>query len=230
MREVDFLPKWYKDKTRRKLMAQRQYIALGIIFLIMIFSNAVASRKISRANADLTRSDTERGHAERFMVEFGRLNSRVTETRAAVASVNRLNLELDVANVLAELSTVVSGEIVLQSVELVSREPAEQTVARETAQAPFYSDDAGERRAERFSVRLIGFAHHAGHVAALIDELENSATFRDVNLVYSKASAEALAGEPAPSAQVSEQTSQKLFEFEVSCTVAVGHGIEHGDE
>ncbi len=229
MRDVDFLPQWYKDNTRSKLRVQRQYIALSIIFLIMIFSNAVASRKISRANADLTRSDTERGHAERFMVEFGRLNSRVSETRAALTSANRLKLDLDVAHVLAELSTVVSGEIVLQSVELLSLEPTEQALRGETAQAPSESDDAGERTAERYSVRLIGFASHAGHVAALIAELENSATFRKVNLVYSKAATEALASEPAPSAQVSEQTSQKGFEFEVSCTVAVGREIEQGD-
>ncbi len=229
MRDVDFLPEWYRDNTQRKLSVRRQYIALSIIFLIMIFSNAVASRKISRANADLTRSDTERGHAERFMVEFGRLNSRVSETRAAVMSANRLNLELDVADVLAELSTVVSGEIVLRSVELLGRNPAEQALAGETAPLPFDSDEAGELSVDRFAVRLIGFAQHADHVSALIAELEDSATFHDVNLVYSKASTEALASESAPSAQVSEQTSQKLFKFEVSCTIAVDHEIEQGD-
>jgi len=220
MRDVDFLPQWYKDNTRRKLRVKRQYIALSIIFLIMIFSNAVASRKISRANADLTRSDTERGHAERFMVEFGRLNSRVSETRDAVTSVNRLKMEPDVANVLSELSTVVSGEIVLQSVELLSRNPVEETI----------TDEADSPDAERFSVRLMGFAHRAGQVAELSAELESSATFGDVNLVYSKASAEGPAGSPAPSAQVSEQTSQKRFEFEVSCTVAIGNAIEQSDE
>lgn len=229
MRDVDFLPQWYKDNTRRKLRVQRQYIALSIIFLIMIFSNAVASRKISRANADLTRSDTERGHAERFMVEFGRLNSRVSETRAALTSANRLKLELDVANVLAELSTVVSGEIVLRSVELLGRKPAELALALETAPSPVASDEAGERGADRCAVRLIGFARHADPVAALIDDLEDSATFHDVNLVYSKASAEAPASAPAPSAQVSELTSQKMIEFEVSCTISVGQEIEEGD-
>lgn len=230
MRDVDFLPQWYKDNTRRKLRVQRQYIALSIIFLIMIFSNAVASRKISRANADLIRSDTERGHAERFMVEFGRLNSRVSETRAALTSANRLKLELDVANVLAELSTVVSGEIVLRRVELLACNPAEQALALKTAPSPFARDEAGERGADRFAVRLIGFARHADPVAALIADLEDSATFHDVNLVYSKASAEAPASAPAPSAQVGEQTSQKLFEFEVSCTISVGQEIEEGDE
>ncbi len=230
MRDVDFLPQWYKDNTRRKLRVQRQYIALSIIFLIMIFSNAVASRKISRANADLTRSDTERGHAERFMVEFGRLNSRVSETRAAVTSANRLKLELDVANVLAELSTIVSGEIVLRSVEVLGRHSAEHAFAGETAPSPFDSDDAGQRRVDRYVVRLIGFTQHADPVAALIAELEDSATFHDVNLVYSKASAKVLASEPAPSGQVSEQTSQKRFEFEVSCTISVGQEIEEGDE
>ena len=229
MRDVDFLPKWYKDKTRRKLMAQRQYVALGIIFLIMIFSNAVASRSISRASADLTRSDTERGQAERFMVEFERLNARVSETRSAMTSANRLKLELDVAHVLAELSALVSGEIVLQSVELLRLKPTEQTLLNETAEAPLDSDDAGEHMAGRFSVRLMGFASHAGHVAALIAELANSATFGKVNLVYSQASTEALASESAPSAQVSEQTNQKLLEFEVCCTIAVGREIEQGD-
>jgi len=229
MRDVDFLPEWYRDNTRRKLSVRRQYMALSIIFLIMILSNAVASRKISRANADLVRSDAQRGQAERFTVEFERLNARVSETRAAMRSANRLKRELDVAHVLAELSTVVSGEIVLQSVELRSLKPTEQTLLGETAQAPWESDDAGEPKVERFSVRLIGFASDAGQVAALIAELENSATFRKVNLVYSKASTEALAGEPAPSAQVSEQTSQKGFEFEVSCAIAVGPEIEQGD-
>lgn len=230
MRDVDFLPQWYKDKARRKRIAQGQYIALGIIFMIMIFSNAIASRRISRASADLTRSDTERGQAERFMVEFGRLNSRVSETRDAVTSVNRLKMELDVANVLSELSTVVSGEIVLQRVELLSRNPAEETITDETPQAPFGSDEADSSDGERFSLRLMGFAHRAGQVAELIAELESSATFDDVNLVYSKASAEAPAGSPAPSTQVSEQTSQKRFEFEVSCSVAVGNAIEQSDE
>jgi len=221
MRDVDFLPEWYKDSTRRKSSVQRQYLALGIVFLIMIFSNSIATRKISSANADLARIDRERGQAERFMVEFGRLNSHVAEMRAVMASAKSLKLELDVANFLAELSAVVSGEIVLQSVGLLNSDPSGKGAADEAAPVTVDDRAGGQPPVGRFFVRLVGFAHHAGQVAALIDELDKSSLFNEVNLVYSKASVLTFPGTPA---WESDEAGQKLLEFEIACALVTEYG------
>jgi len=46
MKEIDFLPKWYKSGRRRQISYRTQYVGLAGIFLLMNVRNLAASRSI----------------------------------------------------------------------------------------------------------------------------------------------------------------------------------------
>jgi hypothetical protein len=47
MKEIDFLPEWYKEGRRRRLHMRRQYAVLMVFFLAMVTYNTIATHKIS---------------------------------------------------------------------------------------------------------------------------------------------------------------------------------------
>ena len=65
MKELDFLPEWYKDRRRRHSLMRRQYIALVAVFLLMMAFNLTATHRAARVAAQVTRyrrpTDARRG-------------------------------------------------------------------------------------------------------------------------------------------------------------------------
>ena len=70
MKEVDFLPQWYRESRRRQSSVQRQYVVLGTLFLIMVMWNAMATRSISLATADLAGDEPQRLREIRVAEKF----------------------------------------------------------------------------------------------------------------------------------------------------------------
>ena len=104
MKEIDFLPEWHKEGRRRRLHMRRQYAALMVLFLVLVTYNAIATHRISRANADLARLEDRRFWAEGMLREYGAVTEQLEARRAKVASVEQVDARIDVAAVLAEIS------------------------------------------------------------------------------------------------------------------------------
>ena len=52
MKDIDFLPEWYKSGIRREVSYRTQYIAMGGIFLAMAVWSLATSHSISKARAE----------------------------------------------------------------------------------------------------------------------------------------------------------------------------------
>jgi hypothetical protein len=226
MREVDFLPTWYKEKRRYQCRIWYQCVVLAIVFLMMIVWNSLATRAISQASTQLSAQETHRLYAQRTSRQFDDYCARIKSLQEQLTFVEALDSHLDVPSLLAELSHLISERVVLSYMQGVA-ESFDQTDA-----PPAVPSDDGTAAFShrpylpidyvRFRIVLGGLALDASEVASLIHELEQSPYFRQVILVFSrdaKAFVEPNA-QGVPGAHGTAGDTDGNTEFEISCYLA----------
>jgi len=65
MKEIDFLPEWYKSGRRRQVSYRTQYIALGGVFVVMMVWSLITTHSISKARAQYAQMATNQAQAEK---------------------------------------------------------------------------------------------------------------------------------------------------------------------
>jgi hypothetical protein len=241
MKEIDFLPEWYKEDQRRQVHRRRQYGVLVLIFLAMMAYNVTVTQKTSRATAELARFEEERIHAENAMDKFDVITRALNEVQAKANLINALDSKIDVAALLAEMSHLIGETVVLSRIEGIA-EPLPSA-----AQGP-NAGDPGVRPAEhagrsskresaggvRFKLIRAGVAASPLDVAALLCRLDDSIYFRQVYPSFSrnsKVSVPASKTKPGSSAQNGNSGAAKTekldtSEFEITCYLANYEEVE----
>lgn len=220
MKEIDFLPSWYKSDRRQQISYRTQYIALGGIFVAMLLCNFVATVSISRATKKLAEDELKAATAKDISREFTDIKTTVTELQKKGKVLERIDSKVDVASVLAELSFLIDKKIVLSKVELVA-EKLGDWAPEQPGRGPVIkaagSNFVGKGRAPlgdvRFKVVLSGVAADASEVAELTCRLEESAYFRHVYPLFSRSVKIKAGGNTAGD-------SLQVTEFEISCNLA----------
>ena len=167
MKDIDFLPEYFQDERKRRLSLQRQCIFLCIIFLIMILSNALGSRAISQVRAELLLGEKQCNEAQRAGFECGRLKESIVQVKRMRRLIAQLGTNPDVANTLAELSTLISDNIVIENLEINREHNSDSAV-------------------KSFDIKVQGRACSVSDVAVLMNAMERASGLSAVNLVYSK--------------------------------------------
>jgi hypothetical protein len=192
MKEIDFLPEWYKTGRRRQINYRAQCYVLGGIFVVMIVWNFVASYSMAKANAQVLEMTTKQRQAEKVSAKLIDLKNELNLYHKREGLVEKIDSKINAANVLAEISYLVDERIVLSKIELVSEkiandEPSPQANAVVRAvQSNFNTNKEAPVGDVRFKVLLAGVAVDAGDVAGLICKLENSPYFCQVILSFSR--------------------------------------------
>jgi len=241
MKEIDFLPEWYKEGRRRQVHMRRQYAALALIFLGMMAYNVTVTHKTVQASAELARFEDERGRAENMLNEFNLTVKALSEVQTKADLIDRIDSRIDVAALLAEMSHVISETVVLSRVECIS----EPLAGRSEGEA---LDGSGVRTADRrpsaaegvslgdtrFKIILAGVAATPADVAALVCRLDDSVYFREVYPSYSRntevsmparnAGTRTAAPRGNPVAQKAETI--ETSEFEITCYLANYEEVE----
>jgi len=235
MKEIDFLPEWYKNGRRRKLTYRTQYVALGGIFLIMAAWNFFAARTIAKAEAELVRITAGNTEVEAGMLKFAGLKGQVGVLQRQTVLIEEIDSKIDVASVLAELSSLIGRRIVLSKVYLVAEKFAEREEAKRSrrtgpvvrvGRARFSERQTLPLGDVRFKVIIAGVAVNAGDVAALVCKLEESPYFFQVapsfsrNTEISPASSRALRSSDLKRPGQDLRASVKASEFEINCYLA----------
>jgi Tfp pilus assembly protein PilN len=191
MKDIDFLPEWYKTGRRRQISYRTQCYVLGGIFVVMMVWNFVTSYSMSKANAQILDMTTRQKQSEKVSAKLLELKNELNLYHKREGLVEKIDSKINVADVLAEISYLVDERIVLSKIELVSEKiandgssPQANAVVR-AVQSNFNTKDApiGD---VRFKVLLAGVAVDAGDVAGLICKLENSPYFCQVVLSFSR--------------------------------------------
>jgi hypothetical protein len=243
MKEIDFLPEWYKSGKRRQAGYRTQYVALGGIFIVMMVWNFVATRSISRAKAQLAQTAATQVQAENTSREFAILKTEIMSLQKKAGAIERIDSRIDVASVLAEMSFLIDKKISLSKIEFIA-EPVMGGADRQGAQlnnssvvravlSKFNEKDV-PLGGVRFKVVICGIAADAGDVASLICKLEDSPYFCQVVPSFSRNARVKAANYPllAYRADAGEKTEYAerdvrkpgtgvpVSEFEISCYLA----------
>ncbi len=206
MKEIDFLPEWYKSGKRREVSYRTQYIALGGVFVVMVVWNFITVQSISKARAQFVQMETRQIQAEGLSIKLDELKSELKGLQEKAETTENIDSKIDVADVLAELSFLIDEKIVLNRVEFIaekfegkqqeSQSPRVTTVVR--AVRTTLNEKQGLLLGDvRFRVVISGVAADGGDVAALICKLEDSPYFCQVVPSFSRNAVITTAGKPS---------------------------------
>jgi len=232
VKELDFLPEWYKDDRRRQGHVRRQYVALVAVFLVMMLFNALALHRAGKAVAEGARLENQRVGAEAVVQEFGVLTKQLNELKSRAGLVEQMDSQVDIAALLAEMSHVISGSVVVRKLEIQAERFGRMEEKGQTkGSAVRLANGSGNSEKDvplgrvKFRIVLTGVAAHPADVADLVCRLDESAYFQQVHPVF-YGSAKAQAGtKSAPPLQeggtaVQSQSALDVTEFEIACYLA----------
>jgi Tfp pilus assembly protein PilN len=245
MKEIDFLPEWYKSGRRRQVSYRAQYIAIGGVFVVMMVWSITTTHSISKARARVAQMAANQAQAQKVSEEFAGLEDEIRALRKKAESIEKIDSKIDVAGVLAELSYLIDERLVLRKVEFIAEKikiesgtkdsPGVGTVVR--AVRTTSDNKKGLPLGNvRYKVVLAGVASDASDVAALMCKLEDSPYFCTVDLSFSRGDAKIMAENTSPprketaagggkveSKDIRDTTVRseiQVNEFEINCYLA----------
>lgn len=203
MKEIDFLPRTYGERRRQESRVKQQYLALSMMFLVMLIWNASARRSINLATAALSVAEDQRIRAERVFLASDELTQQKDKMKSLVRSLEQLKDNLNPAVILAELSIQIPDRIVLQRLEMSSAEPSQQR-------------DKGQLRPVQ--IVMSGLGAGAEDVGKLIERLEGSDYFTDISMTHSQTVSES--HDESTDAQAEKTIESGAVKFELICYLA----------
>jgi Tfp pilus assembly protein PilN len=231
MKEIDFLPEWYKSHKRRRLSYRTQYIALACTFGVMMMWNFVSLNSVSNATAKLAQMASEQSKAQITSKEFTRIKNELADLHKKVNILGEIDSRIDVANLLAEMSFLIDERIVLSKVEFISEKFIDKQPKTNTGAAVRVVGVEPDRLRGLplgdvlFKVLISGIAADASDVASLVRRLEDSPYFCKVCPSISRIKTMQITNNTV---KISEAGAKKALnandyrvsEFEISCYLA----------
>jgi Tfp pilus assembly protein PilN len=220
MKEIDFLPKWYKSGKRRQISYRTQYAGLAGIFVVMMVWNFAVSHSISKATAALAEAESKALVAESTSEEFAKLKSKVAQLQKQEKATEEIESKIDVTSVLAEISFLIDKKIVLSKVDFIAEKLTDKQVRKlnsgsavKATGGNFLGKETLPLGYAKFKVMISGVAADASDVAKFICRLEDSPYFRLVYPSFSR------------NRKIKAGTNQhgegyQATEFEISCYLA----------
>ncbi|MHC4475327.1 MAG: hypothetical protein ACYTEL_06770 [Planctomycetota bacterium] len=187
MKEIDFIPEWYKSGRRRQVSYRTQYAVLGCVLGVMVVWNIVTAGSISKARAQFTQQSARQAQMQEASREYVEIEQQVAELREKATSILEMDSRIDVAGVLGEVSFLVDRRMVLSKVELTT-EPLmteQKGKGKNGSAVRAASDKNGSGKPMpfgpvRFKVFISGVASDASDVAELVRKFEESVYFCEV--------------------------------------------------
>jgi len=219
MKEIDFLPEWYRDNVRRQVNIRRQYIVLGGVFGLMVLWSLLAAHSVSRAKAGLAQVTSVRTNRDIEVSEYFILQDRIAQLQGKAEILDEADSRIDIAGVLGELSFLVDKRIVLNKVEFKAEKPVSLPGNSRRAKGPWETLDAGNSAPigdVKFRVIIGGLAVDGSDVAELVCRLEDSVYFCNVIPIFSRNS------DVKRMKSIAKLTGfdRQVTEFELSCYLA----------
>ena len=230
MKDIDFLPEWYKNGVRREVSYRTQYMGLGGVFLVMTVWSLITTHSIAKARAEFDDMSAMHTQAEKVSAELAGIQNKLRSSQKKVESTEQIDSKIDVASVLAEMSFLIAERTVLSKVDFVAEKfpdkKQDKASAGNSAVVRAVRVNAGKKQQlplgqVRFKVVIAGVAADASDVAALICKLEDSPYFFQVVLSFSR-SAEVKAESTPPTSGGTPYAGADIAvsEFEINCYLA----------
>lgn len=233
MKEIDFLPGWYKNVRRQQFNYRTQYVALAGMFVLMLVSNFVTGRSVSRAQAQLAGVRAMEAAAKGSSARYAVITRQITALKKKADVLKQIDSRVNVGDVLAELSFLAGKKIVLTRVELIAEKFQDQQAsggAAGFAVRPAGSGGSGKEEFllgdVKFKVVLGGIAAGASEAGEFVCRLEDSPYFCTVYPAFTRnkqiKTGSASAGQAQNGGRISREQEDniQINEFEIGCYLA----------
>jgi hypothetical protein len=212
MKEIDFIPEWYKADRVRKRRYVRQYTIITVIFAVMMIWSFIAGGQVSRASAEVGEIQSAFAKSRDKVNLAQQLQGEIAQMEQKKALLDAITSRTKVTAILGELSYLVQENIVLSKLSLTS-EPIDELKKESSASGAVVQIAASKRQQNtaiidapsRLKVTLAGIAARPADAAGLIAGLEQDDYFQQVTLVFSRPK---------------KLADMDVTEFEICCYVA----------
>jgi Tfp pilus assembly protein PilN len=183
MKEIDFLPEWYRQGRLAHVQHREFYIAIGLVIFFMGVWSIFANGRVAIVKAQNTTLQEAKLAQMRSETEYNLAEDKYQQMKAKQQMLDSVKSRIAVSNIIAELTHLLDGNIVLKKL-VIKAEPfsvrsskAEIKAAGQTAESDKYV---------RFKITLTGLAADTAEVAEMINKLERSDYFFQVVPGYSR--------------------------------------------
>lgn len=214
MRELDFLPDWYRADRQRKRCRHRNYVLFGLIVALMAGWSFIIGQSVSGLKAQTQQVETTLEKGQQTLQVALEMELEIEQLRQREQILETLTPRTPLSAVLSELSHSVNEQVIFSRVCLTQEPVADSQSATAPAAAGIVRLGGAKQPVEtsslpdspqRIRITLTGIAAGGADVARLIDRLEQSRYFDAVSPGFSRAK---------------KLASRDVTEFEISCVVA----------
>ena len=177
MKEIDFLPKWYKTGKRRRVNYRRQYIIIAGVFITLIAWSFSASLSISIVEAQVEMMHDSLKNNEEIARGYTHLQGSLKKLQKKKTLLEKLDTGVKISSTLAEISYLVGENITLTNLsyktEIVKPQKGASGSSVKLSKSTV-KNGALPVADMRFKIVIKGVADNAADVTAFIKRLERS--------------------------------------------------------
>ncbi|MHC5098031.1 MAG: PilN domain-containing protein [Planctomycetota bacterium] len=195
MKEIDFIPQWYKAGRERKQRYIRRYVLMAALFTLMLGWGFVVNGHISHVSAEVQEIQTAFEKGQIRSEQAAGLQVRIAEMKEKATLLDKIESRTKMTAILGELSYLIGENVILSNLSLQNeliRDPGKKNASASAAVVQVGGsqkddqDDVVPASPSHCKVVLTGIAARPADAALLIARLEKTEYFDGVFLVYSK--------------------------------------------
>jgi hypothetical protein len=214
MKEIDFIPQWYKAGRERQQRYKRQYVLMAVMLTVMVSWGFLINGHVSHVSAEVQEIQTALEKSRLRSEQATVLQTRIAEMKEQKSILDKIESRTKITAILGELSYLIGDNVILSSVSLEDELIENSETADAVVSAAVVQVSGAQKQDQdqvvpvsltRCKVVLAGIAAQPSDAALLISRLEKSDYFDGILLVYSKPK---------------KLKDQDVTEFEIRCFVA----------
>ena len=191
IKEIDFIPQWYKAGQKRQCSYRKQYIVIIAIFAVMVVWSFTAGLSVSRAVGKVNDLAGSIEQDADFAAEHEQLKTILESMQEKSQILEKLDPRITYSCVLGELAFLVGDNIIFSSLDIRSEVFQPLFPGTKSSRVPFVRTKKGDsfvlpETDSRFKISIAGIAAQPSDVAELISRLESSPYFCQVMPGFSK--------------------------------------------
>lgn len=195
MKEIDFIPDWYKADCRRRRRYVRQYMLIAILFAVTMLWSFMMGQYISKASAQVQEVETAILSRTQWIDQATELEQEIARMQSNSTLLEDISPRTQISAMIGELSylireNIVLGELSISKDPLQTDGPKEKVTSSAVVQVGPVKETSKKTEIvgspSRLKVIISGIAAQQADAAGLISRMELSPYFEDVDLVFSR--------------------------------------------
>ncbi len=213
MKELDFLPEWYRADRQLKCRRRRYCVLFGVVTAMIVVWSFIVGHSVSGLRAETQQVEAVIAANSQSIQAVHEMEQEIKQLSRQTDILEALTPRTAVTAVLGELSARVNDQIIFSRVLLVQEPVIEKESKAPAAISPIVRVGASKPNTpspmpegpQQMRLVLTGIAANGAQVARLIDRLETSNYFMTVSPGFSRAK---------------KVNDKDVTEFEITCSIA----------